>query len=132
LGYAINGIKNYTVFVNEGEFELVLNEETDFVRKNWTVDFCRGISKYMKELGLYDVWNKLLPRDIDFPLWERLEDRHIDWIKNLPDPTDCLCILEETNLMLKAKDDKDILYNLEWLKDKWEQGFYIYLSNLNN
>lgn len=124
MGYSIEAIRDFSFNkVCFDEYELIVDDK-NYTSTSWTTATMVEISKFFDSFGIPDMWDKLLTGNRDIPTYLTNED--VQWFNNLPKPKECLRLLNEYQILEKAKPNEHILFCLEWLKDKWEAGFTVY------
>ena len=114
-------------------YELIVANEEDIQSDYYDFSFALSLIDLMKENGLGNQWNQILPPAIDTSMFHEfiLNKKEMDWIKELPDPAWCLQMVSEIkDLEGKAlrQSGEDMHDAVTWLKHRWSEGYQIYID----
>lgn len=113
-------------------YELIVTDENDIQSDYYDYDFALSVIKFIKENGLGNQWNQILPPAIDTPMFHEftLSKKEMEWIKELPDPAWCLQIVNDIKCLEEkaVKHSEDMHDAVTWLKRQWSGGYQIYID----
>lgn len=122
--YEINNLEDYS-----GNYEVVLESwETDWMTKDWsTSTLLDVVTELERILPKGDVF-KVLPTLGEFNFADLMSKEEAQWFESeLADPKDCIELFKIHNVIKRA--DPLLHHRLEWLHEKWEEGFTVFVSD---
>ena len=111
-------------------YDLVFEHPEDLQYDYYTYEFALSVRDFMKENGVGNQWNNILPPGMDMEYEFVLDESEVEWYKKLPNPQWCLQMLTDVKgLEEKAlKHSEEMHHSVVWLKERWAEGYQIYID----
>ncbi|MED0675261.1 hypothetical protein ABEV55_14735 [Aneurinibacillus thermoaerophilus] len=134
MGRSVDAIRNFTIqnkMDGSGDHEVILSD-TDHEETSWTYSSVSNVYDFFEKAGMDTITAQtLLPQYSEGIVFDLLlEEQEINFLKNLTPPSICLELMEKYELLKKAKENEpNMEFKMEWLKDKWSRGFYVFIND---
>ena len=129
MQFSINAIRNFFIQDMESYSEMLL-QENDYDSMKWRYTTFIDMNNYLKKTNMnQEEIQELLSVSREGISFGSVTKRGMLFIHSLTSPNRCLELVETYKLMERTHEYVPKMKDeLQWLKDRWEKGFYIFVN----
>ncbi|MGX5575912.1 hypothetical protein [Bacillus toyonensis] len=129
MQFSIDAIRNFSIQDMESYREMLL-QENDYDSMKWCYTTFIDMNNYLKKTNMnQEEIQELLSVSREGISFGSVTKRGMLFIHSLTNPRRCLELVETYKLMERTHEHvPNMKAELQWLKDRWEKGFYIFVN----
>lgn len=129
MQFSIEAIRNFLIQDTECYREMII-QENDYDNTKWNYTTFIDMNNYLKKTDMdQETVQEFLSVSFEGISFGSVTERGMTFIHSLTSPKRCLELIETYNLMERTNEYIPNMKNqLQWLKDRWEKGFYIFIN----
>ncbi|MGU9546067.1 hypothetical protein [Bacillus cereus] len=129
MHFSIDAIRNFLIQDMESYHEMIL-QENDYDNMKWSYTTFIDMNNYLKKTNMNQKEiQELLSLSRKGISFGSVTTRDMFFIHSLTSPNRCLELVETYKLMERTNEYvPNMNEELQWLKDRWEKGFYIFVN----
>ncbi|PHD05848.1 hypothetical protein COF54_16450 [Bacillus toyonensis] len=129
MQFSIDAIRNFLIHDMESYREMLL-QENDYDNMKWSYTTFIDMNNYLKKTNMdQEEIQELLSVSREGISFDSVTKRDMLFIHSLTSPNRCLELVETYKLMERTNEYvPNMKKELQWLKDRWEKGFYIFVN----
>ncbi|MFJ8119965.1 hypothetical protein [Bacillus mycoides] len=129
MHFSIDAIRNFLIQDMESYREMIL-QENDYDNMKWSYTTFIDMNNYLKKTNMdQEEIQELLSVSREGISFGSVTTPDMLFIHSLTSPNRCLELVETYKLMERTNEYfPNMKEELQWLKDQWEKGFYIFVN----